>query len=561
MPDKEFRDAVHGDIRFDSFEWNVINTPEYQRMRGIRQLGLAHLVYPSAQHGRFEHSLGVAHMSSRILEAVLRNGGHVTDHEIKFVRALAMIHDIGHIPYGHTLEDERPIYSKADHHDCEPRLSLFLKDTELSKALESLGKAIARPRLSEDLIKVMKLTHEEEEAEEKLSAREKFFAFVVGNTICGDLLDYLKRDPFFTGLQHRYDDSIIAAFKLKDDTIYLDLDDGGRLNRKIASEILHLLRLRYTLGERVYYHPTKSAASAMISKAVELSGLSAKAVASFRDEELLFVLENAGVFEKVANGESIKNAGLVRAIVRAIRRRKLFVPAYTLTAERAEHFRGKLVDQYHDPGQMTVRARVESDLAKKIGVGPNQVIIYCPDKGMATKAAMVNVRWPNENTLQPLQKLCEEGIGIEDKSLREEIMQLKGKHLALWQMTVFLDPECADRCTELAAHCQKQFYNLPNCLPGSIPTSVEGVRDRLILSAITSYPRPEELDLPACHALLSADFFEEQEVWTVEGIQAHLPKKNTPSFTQPTLLAQDGDDLTEGKRRPKRDQGVGKKSQ
>jgi len=145
MSTKEMRDAVHGDMDFDSFELDVINTPQFQRMRGIRQLGLAHLVYPSAQHGRFEHTLGVVHMADRIVQAVRKNGGTIEDNELRFVRALALTHDIGHIPFGHTLEDERPVFSKNDHHDGEGRLALFLRGTELGKALNGLGGNRSRP--------------------------------------------------------------------------------------------------------------------------------------------------------------------------------------------------------------------------------------------------------------------------------------------------------------------------------------------------------------------------------------------------------------------------------
>jgi HD superfamily phosphohydrolase len=568
MPDKEFRDAVHGDIRLNSFEWAVVNTPEFQRMRGIRQLGLANLIYPSAQHSRFEHSLGVAHMSTRIVEAIRRNGGAVSDQELGFIRALGMVHDIGHIPFGHTLEDERPVFSKKDHHDCAPRLLHFLKDTELATVLKSLGKAIGYANIVDDLVKVIERTHEAEIQEvEKdrpgatLTAREKFFADVVGNTICGDLLDYLKRDPYFTGLQHRYDESIITAFKIKDDTIYLDLDDGGRLDRKIASEILNLLRLRYTLGERVYFHPTKTAASAMISKAVELSGLSAKSIAAFRDEELLFVLENAETNDKLRNGESIKNAPLVRDLVRKIRGRRLYVPAYTLTAEVAGHFQDEFVKQYHDhdADKMTARAEAEKDLAKRIGANSSQVIIFCPAKGMATKAADVIVQLPN-NAFDRLQKLCQDSRCVEDKRLAAEIGQLKENHLALWQLIVFLDPDCISHKADLSAHCQERFHNLPNCLPGSIPMSVQGVRDRLLLQAITTFVPQEELDVAACNQLTTADFFEEREAWTVEKIQERLPRKKVKVVTQPSLLMPEGESASEDKKRAKKDQEQGKKS-
>src|SRR5689334_6223622 len=103
MRTKTIRDAVHGDIEFDALEMAVISSPEYHRMRGIRQLGLAYLIYPCAHHTRFEHSLGVAHMAGRIVDAINKNGGDISSEERGFARALALVHDIGHVPFGHTL--------------------------------------------------------------------------------------------------------------------------------------------------------------------------------------------------------------------------------------------------------------------------------------------------------------------------------------------------------------------------------------------------------------------------------------------------------------------------
>lgn len=525
MSTKEIRDAVHGDVDFDSPELDVINTPQFQRMRGIRQLGLAHLVYPSAQHSRFEHSLGVVHMAERIVQAVHKNGGEIDENERRFVRALALTHDIGHIPFGHTLEDERPVFGKDEHHDHERRLDLFFKETELGNALNALGANISHANLVEDLIRVMKRTHEEEETgKSTLTPREELFAAIVGNTICADLLDYLKRDPYFTGLQHRYDDRIVAAFKIDGDQIYLDLDDRGRLKRSIVSEILHLLRLRYTLGERVYYHLTKSAASAMISKAVELSGLSHRAIAPLRDEELLFALETSAPKDCVG-GETVHNVEQVRRLVKGIRTRKLYVPVYTITLEAAGHNRDGLVSRYHDYSNLRERRKAEETLARRIGASPEQVIIYCPDKGMSTKAAMVKVRWPKDNRLLPLQELCEKEVGIEDDTIREEISQLKRKHTALWQMNVFLDPDCLDRASMLSAHCQAEFYNIPNTIPDYADAPIQAIRYKLILEAMTRYPEPDKLDVAACGQLMTSEFFDRKDAWTVEEMSKLLPRK------------------------------------
>src|SRR5438132_9453024 len=103
---KLIRDAVHGDIEVSSLEVELMDTPEFQRLRGIKQLGTAYLVFPSAVHTRFEHSLGTSWMTHRILEVIQRNRQVPADEE-QIIRVSALLHDITHIPFGHTLEDER----------------------------------------------------------------------------------------------------------------------------------------------------------------------------------------------------------------------------------------------------------------------------------------------------------------------------------------------------------------------------------------------------------------------------------------------------------------------
>ena len=101
---KLIRDAVHGDIEMGPLEVELMDTPEFQRLRGIKQLGTAYLVFPSAVHTRFEHSLGTSWMAHRILQSVRRNQDVSTEDET-LIRVAALLHDITHIPFGHTLED------------------------------------------------------------------------------------------------------------------------------------------------------------------------------------------------------------------------------------------------------------------------------------------------------------------------------------------------------------------------------------------------------------------------------------------------------------------------
>src|SRR3977135_1333943 len=95
---KLIRDAVHGDIEMGPLEVELMDTPEFQRLRGIKQLGTAYLVFPSAVHTRFEHSLGTSWMAHRILEKVRRVGTISPDDET-LIRVSALLHDITHIPF------------------------------------------------------------------------------------------------------------------------------------------------------------------------------------------------------------------------------------------------------------------------------------------------------------------------------------------------------------------------------------------------------------------------------------------------------------------------------
>ena len=131
------RDPVHGDIELTRDELRLVDTAEFQRLRGIKQLGSAALVYPGAVHTRFEHSIGTLHVCDRLLDACNKNasrdpaGCHrVTDDERRILRAAALLHDVTHIPYGHNIEDQTGLLPR---HDLPERFEGVLGDTELNR--------------------------------------------------------------------------------------------------------------------------------------------------------------------------------------------------------------------------------------------------------------------------------------------------------------------------------------------------------------------------------------------------------------------------------------------
>ena len=179
---KLIRDAVHGDIEVGPLEIELMDTPEFQRLRGIKQLGTAYLVFPSAVHTRFEHSLGTSWMAHRVLQSVRRSLPISIDDE-NVIRVSALLHDITHIPFGHTLEDERRVLPRHD--KDEARVEYFLKNS-------AVGRILGREGIQERVISTIR-------------GDATFASDIVGGAISADLLDYLRRDTYFCGLSQYYD--------------------------------------------------------------------------------------------------------------------------------------------------------------------------------------------------------------------------------------------------------------------------------------------------------------------------------------------------------------------
>src|SRR5438477_801058 len=267
---KLIRDAVHGDIEMSSLEVELMDTPEFQRLRGIKQLGTAYLIFPSATHTRFEHSLGTSWMAHRILEVIKRSRLVPADEE-GIIRVAALLHDITHIPFGHTLEDERRVLPRHD--KDEERADYFLGQSAIAKILarEGIQDAVRQP----------------------LQSGGSYQADIAGGAISADLLDYLRRDTYFCGLSQYYDPRIFESFVLEENRLVMNLEKHGMLRQDALSELVNLLRIRYTLSERVYFHHTKVSSGAMISKAVELAlreGLRADELRTLKDETLIWTL-------------------------------------------------------------------------------------------------------------------------------------------------------------------------------------------------------------------------------------------------------------------------------
>lgn len=417
-PYKTVTDPIHDDISVTRLETNIVDTRAFQRLHSFRQLASAYRVYPSAVHTRFEHALGTMAQAQAMISRINDNPDKeepIIEQARLLTRLAALLHDIPYVPFGHELEDEARLVARH-----ETRYDDFLApDAEI-------GEIINR-ELGSDLLRLLKHTLEAK-GEEQIEALEyPFVSDIVGNTICADLMDYLKRDNYFTGLKEHFGNRFMSYFVVSkmpsgSRRLVVRLEKKGTLRRDVLSELVHLLRARYTLGERVYFHHAKQVASAMISKAVYLANVhNDPNLAFIGDDELLHKLENS----------SNKDASFIATSLRA---RRLFKSVYSVGEYHARHSKERLAEElYQSPAG---RSAVEEELAHQCGFPPADVIVYCPDPQMSLKQAGVKVRWIDD-AIHPLNE-------ITDDPPSGEIKELEAKHKALWRLSVFLRADLID---------------------------------------------------------------------------------------------------------------------
>jgi uncharacterized protein len=241
----EIADPIHKYIRFTELEKKIIDSKVFQRLRRIKQLAGAHLVYPAAQHSRFEHSLGTMHLAGLAGEHLFSIG--VLDKEsIQELRVAALLHDIGHGPFSHLFEEALKVTSNKNHESIGAEI---ICKTELSDILSSFG-------YSPSVISDISLGN----------SKVKFKNEIISGSLSSDLMDYLPRDGFFTGVEYGKVDynRIINSFRVtNNDSLALDISSFYSFESMIIS--------RYEMFRAVYFHKTVRSAEVMLLHSLMLS--------------------------------------------------------------------------------------------------------------------------------------------------------------------------------------------------------------------------------------------------------------------------------------------------
>lgn len=429
------RDPVHGDIELTKDELRLVDTAEFQRLRGIKQLGSASLVYPGAVHTRFEHSIGTLHVCEQLLQACNKNaardpaGCHrVGDDERRVLRIAALLHDVTHIPYGHNIEDQTGLLPR---HDRPERFAAMLGDTELGAELDRQGhRATVLSILTGDG-----------------PAVPPFWRQVVSDTIDADLLDYLRRDAHFTGLELRYDRRVVDYFRVDrhSQQLFVDCEKNGMLREDIVSELLRVLECRYHFSERVYYHHAKIAAGALLSRMVEMalraSALTAADLQQLTDEALVWRLGQLDLGDAAATERLRRFVGRYRR--RALSKRVLVLPYY-----QNQDVQEELLRTYFTPGQPEARCRWEAEREAEAKAAFGQaidVMLYCPKRRMQLKEAKTLVRFPGSGARTlPLDAFVDDIPRLRD---------LADSYPRMWKLYVFTSLEDKAQRRKLQQMC------------------------------------------------------------------------------------------------------------
>ena len=253
-------EPVHGDIGLSKLETQLIDTPTFQRLRGIKQLGFAHTVYPSAKHSRFEHSLGVMHIMSRVISNISKK---FSKEDIQKLRIAALLHDVGHYPYSHVMEkvnwDSARKYLKKREEDEIRENNTYRK----FPSHEDLGKIIITKR--KDIREI--LENNDIDPKEIVSLVQgahqyQLLPSLLNRSFDIDRLDYLVRDAISTGLPYgRVDiNYIVNNLELVEDEVVV--------RAKARNSIEHMLIARYFMFNTLYMHKTVFAFEEVIRRII-----------------------------------------------------------------------------------------------------------------------------------------------------------------------------------------------------------------------------------------------------------------------------------------------------
>jgi len=358
------RDPLWDNIRLDQAALAVLDTAPVQRLRYVRQLGHAFLVYPGATHTRFEHALGAYHLTRLALASLEERGelAEVSERDRTALRLAALLHDIGHYPFSHTLEE-------AGFPSHEQLGVMRLVEGELGEHLERIG----GPGFARDIGALI------------VGGSTSPVVGLISGSLDLDKIDYLSRDAHMCGVPYGTVDvdRLLASLTLVR-TPANRLEVG--VLEKGVSALESLLFAKYQMYRNVYWHHAVRSATCMFKRAVR----QAVAAGTLRPEEVSDATDE-GVMEQLTRNGS--------ELARAVRGRRLFKRAMELPASDVPAGAREWVSD-----EPAVLERVEDAVAREVGLAPGELLIDYP-----SRETMLSVDLPLRMRDGRIERLTDQG--------------------------------------------------------------------------------------------------------------------------------------------------------
>jgi HD superfamily phosphohydrolase len=320
---KFVRDSVHGDLQLDEFEVKLVDTPEIQRLRRIKQLGFTYLVYPGANHSRFEHSIGTMYLASRLARHL-----ELDDETHSLIRCCAIIHDAGHGPFSHVSEG-------GIAYSHEELTSKLIKESQLGDILSE------RFSLKEVL---------------RIINGQGPLGDIISGELDVDRMDYLLRDSYYTGVAY----GIIDVERL---LANMKLEDGLILHGKGVQAAESMLLARYFMYPSVYQHHTTRIVNSMfrrcLAKLLEKGVINPEEIYRYDDTDL------------IAAARAEKN--YVGQVMERLDNRQLYKRIYSLKLDEVDH-----PEEIFQMKPESIK-KTETEIAQELDVDQDFILVDVPE--------------------------------------------------------------------------------------------------------------------------------------------------------------------------------------
>ncbi len=366
---KVIHDGVHGSVRLDGVFLRLLGRPEVQRLHSVHQLGLAHLVFPGSNHTRLEHSLGTYHIASMMVEAL-----HLNDEERNEVLAAALLHDVGHPPFSHTLEEVMMDRLGVDHVDTGRSMiagelrCINSGDRKILSDVESIPSVLREAGISPENVAELVVSPRSSQARGQRSldveqgqahfGQKNYLHQIIHGPVDADQMDYLLRDAHYTGVAH-------GTIDLDRLIQTIDVHHGDLVvNKGGVTAVEGLLVARALMYTSVYFHKTVRIAELMLCKAVEMS-----------DANLIkgLHLETDGsLTEKL-----IAQGGYPGRIMTQLKYRELYKRVFSVPIVDLKEADLERLLELKD---YKARKEKEAEIAARAGVHPSEVILDMPER-------------------------------------------------------------------------------------------------------------------------------------------------------------------------------------